>query len=270
LGDVVLAASITQALAPVHFLTSPRYADLVARFPGVVQVLVPGDPLPQVDRVIDLQASLKSARLLGRRERVRMQRPLRWARVALKAQTPPTPVIERYAAVAGVPAAKHPWLEIQRTGGKLGVAPAAAHATKRWPHFAALVDRWPGPTVGLGGPQDGDLLRAIGADERIAEAGFDRTLAAMAELDVLVAGDTGLLHLAAACGIPVVGLFGPTHPRDGFWCHPGRPLTLALPCSPCSKHGGPSCPMGDHKCLRALDVDRVLHTAQAAAVRPQT
>ena len=52
LGDVILAASVTGALGDVIFVTSPRYHELVRRFPGVTEVRAPGDPLPAGVRVV--------------------------------------------------------------------------------------------------------------------------------------------------------------------------------------------------------------------------
>ena len=75
---------------------------------------------------------------------------------------------------------------------------------------------------------------------------------------VLVAGDTGLLHLGAALGLPVVGIFGPTTSADGFWCHAGQVVEAPLSCRPCSRFGGAVCPVGDHACMRDLSIDHVI------------
>ena len=45
---------------------------------------------------------------------------------------------------------------------------------------------------------------------------------------------------------PVVGLFGPTTSADGFFSYGGRAVELDLACRPCSRFGGPVCPVGDH------------------------
>ena len=63
------------------------------------------------------------------------------------------------------------------------------------------------------------------------------TLAALlAMLDLLVTGDTGPMHLAAAMGTPLVALFGPADPRRyGPRGSEHRVLRVDLPCSPCGQ-----------------------------------
>ncbi|MBL7250691.1 lipopolysaccharide heptosyltransferase I [Alloalcanivorax marinus] len=52
--------------------------------------------------------------------------------------------------------------------------------------------------------------------------------------DAFVAVDTGLAHLAAAAGLPGVGLYGPTDPRlTGVWGPRARSLAAEFPCAPC-------------------------------------
>lgn len=258
LGDVVLAASVTAALAPVCFVTMPRYHDLVRRFPGVVEVRGPGDPLPP-GRVIDLHNNLRSRRL---RADVRLDRQdwARRARVWLKT-APAEPVLLRYARAAGVAPIDPPWLTPVSRGSALILVPGAAHPTKRWDGWVDLARAWGGPVRAIGGPGEEALVERIGG---VCEVGFDRTLDAMDGGAVLCGGDTGLLHLGAAAGLPVVGLFGPTTSKDGFFSYPGTAVELDLSCRPCSRFGGARCPMGDHLCMRGLTVERVLAACRAA------
>jgi heptosyltransferase-2 len=109
----------------------------------------------------------------------------------------------------------------------------------------------------LGGPGEAracaQLVDAVGPRaEVICEAGFDAVFAALGRGRACVAGDTGLAHLCAAAGMPVVTLFGGTHASDGFWDDRCRPVQLDLPCRPCARFGREHCPFGDLRCLHEL------------------
>lgn len=284
MGDVVLAGAVTQALAPVTFLTHPAWVELAAALPGVERVLA-SDRVTAAElagpwsAVVDLQASPRSrrdaARAGGPLRRVERHDLRRRLRVWLKVGAPPPRVTDRYAQAAGTTAAPRPWLAgwtDPGSGGPLVLCPGAAHATKRWSaeRFAEVGRGWEGPVVVLGGPGDEALVQevaeAIGPEvPAVAERGFARTLQILREAAAVVAGDTGLMHLAGALGVPVVAVFGPTTSADGFWDPAvGRVVEVDLPCRPCSRHGGPRCPFGDHRCMEALGADAVLAALREA------
>jgi len=278
LGDIVLTAGVTGGLSEVVYLTLERYRGLVEGFPGVVKSvgLRPGESvgsvlqrLPRVDACVDLQGSPRSRWLCARlgvpARRLARRSWSRRSRVAFKWPPSIPPLVERYAQAAQVPLAREPWISLESKGESLGLVPGAAHATKRWPppYWGQLAARWVGEVVLLGGAGDQarhrEVEAAAGREVRsVTEFGFERTLEAMSRCAVVVGGDTGLVHLAAACGIPVVGLFGPTTSRDGFWCHSGEVVEEKdLSCRPCTRHGGSACPHGDHACMEGLTVDSV-------------
>jgi heptosyltransferase II len=104
----------------------------------------------------------------------------------------------------------------------------------------------------LGAPADADAAAVVtAATPARSLVGRDRPAllpAVLAELDVLVSGDTGVAHLAAALGTPVVTLFGPTDPRLSAPRGPAAVLTHPVPCAPCFYR---ACPI-EHPCLRGI------------------
>jgi heptosyltransferase-2 len=119
----------------------------------------------------------------------------------------------------------------------------------------------------MGAPGDIDLARTITAEapacNLVGRDHPDLLAAMLAEVHVLVSGDTGVAHLAAALGTPVVTLFGPTDPRLTAPRGPALILQHAVPCAPCFYR---VCPI-EHPCLRSIDADTV---ATAALARTRT
>jgi heptosyltransferase-2 len=77
----------------------------------------------------------------------------------------------------------------------------------------------------------------------------------ISRLDLLVTNDSGLMHVGAALGIPLVAIFGSTDPvTTGPWSTNSVIVRHELPCSPCLKR---SCPT-DFKCLLGIEVEEVL------------
>lgn len=77
--------------------------------------------------------------------------------------------------------------------------------------------------------------------------------AVLVEMTALVCGDTGVGHLAAALGTPVVALFGPTDARLTAPRGPAAALSRPTPCAPCFYR---VCPI-DHPCLRGITAGEV-------------
>jgi heptosyltransferase-2 len=158
-------------------------------------------------------------------------------------------------------------------GPAVAIAPGARWATKRWPaeRFAAVADALHAEgcrIVLCGGPSDRDAFAAFRAATRarvVADLSFlplDALAAAIARVQLLVACDSGPVHLATAVGTPVLALFGPTSAARWGPPSPGRALSLDLACAPCSNHGGDYCPEGHHRCLGDLAPEAVLAAAR--------
>jgi ADP-heptose:LPS heptosyltransferase len=254
LGDVVLLGAVTSRVPkPVTVVTSPQWAPVAARLRGVDRV-VPWpkgtpDPLPE-GQLVDLQGTWKPAdRRIDKRS---LRRRLRlWFGIGAPRPT----VVQLYAEACGVEPDPGPWIDVQGPRDRVVLAPGAAWATKRWApeRFAAVGRELGSPVTVIGGPGEEDLCQRV-ADgipgaEVLCERGFDRTIEVLGRARLVVANDSGLMHLAKACGAPVVAIFGSTHPSDGFWSGPGEVVQRELRCRPCTLHGRAACPLGDAACL---------------------
>ncbi|OPL15693.1 MAG: hypothetical protein AVO38_09960 [delta proteobacterium ML8_D] len=77
----------------------------------------------------------------------------------------------------------------------------------------------------------------------------------ISNLDLLVTNDSGLMHVGAALGVPLVAIFGSTNPvTTGPWSDNNIIIRHELPCSPCLKR---SCPT-DFSCMLSIEVEEVL------------
>jgi lipopolysaccharide heptosyltransferase I len=116
----------------------------------------------------------------------------------------------------------------ERTGGRYALLnPGAAWPNKRWPPLwlaevaLTLRDRHGLTSVVVWGPGEEDLGReVVGAARGAALLAPPTPIADMVAVvrgaALMVSGDTGPTHIAAAVGTPIVGLFGPTRPeRNG-------------------------------------------------------
>jgi lipopolysaccharide heptosyltransferase I len=121
--------------------------------------------------------------------------------------------------------------------------PGAAWPNKRWPadRFGALArrlaDRHGLASIVLWGPGERGLAEAVsaaagGAARLAPPTSVGDLLALLARAAIVVAGDTGPLHLAAALGTPVVGIYGPTDPRrNGPWDPRDRVVSRRAACA---------------------------------------
>jgi lipopolysaccharide heptosyltransferase II len=149
----------------------------------------------------------------------------------------------------------------------VALAPGAVGPGKRWASgsYAELARRLTAAGIGvwvLGGPNEAPFAREIvaaagdGARDLTGNDLRDAVIA-LAAVDAAVSNDSGLMHVAAAIGIPTVALFGPTDPR--LW-GPLNPLAAAIeppsdrPCPRCARR---NCDDVRHRDVDEITVDRV-------------
>jgi heptosyltransferase I len=147
--------------------------------------------------------------------------------------------------------------------------PGGGWVTKNWApeNYAALHQRLRETTkmqtILTWGPGEEHLIERIFEASRVAPPiTFSTTISQFIALarraKLFVGGDTGPMHLAAACGTPVVGVFGPTSPlRNGPFCPEDIVVSHVVPCGPCYKR---ECEVRTNECMRLVTVDEV-HSA---------
>jgi heptosyltransferase II len=167
---------------------------------------------------------------------------------------------------------------LEQDGAPLALCPGAEYGpAKRWPeaHYAALARWWQqkGRAVWLFGS---DKDRPVCAEINRLAGGLCRDLSGrttlaqavdlLGEAAAVVSNDSGLMHVAAALGRPLVALYGSSDPAFTPPLSEGsRVLTLGLACSPCFKR---ECPLGHTRCLTGLGVERVVEAI--SELRPAT
>ena len=165
------------------------------------------------------------------------------------------------------------------TGPLVGLNPGAGRAIKQWPgqRFARaageLAERADATIVLLGSTADGAPVEAVRSAlpphvrtiDLVGQTPLADLAAVLARLSVLITGDTGTMHLAAAVDTPVVAVFGPTDPARY------SPLTSRsimvqgdLWCRPCGRDRRPPgrCTGGTPDCLAAVSTDDVVVAAR--------
>mgnify|MGYP003666153161 CR=1 FL=1 len=154
----------------------------------------------------------------------------------------------------------------------LGLCPGAEFGpSKRWPeyHYAEVARHWiaNGGQVWLFGsgkdrPVAESIRDALPAEHQDAVAllagvtSLEQAVDLLSACDAVVSNDSGLMHIAAALGRPLVAVYGSTSP--GFTPPLGEAVAvvrLDLDCSPCFQR---ECPLGHLNCLRQLEPARVI------------
>lgn len=157
---------------------------------------------------------------------------------------------------------------------RIGIAPFATYKEKTYPlkkmeQVMAALNEEADLLLFGGGATEVALLHALAAKYPRMQvvAGkykLEEELKIINGLDLMISMDSANMHLASLAGVPVVSVWGATHPYAGFMGF-GQPeanaVQISLYCRPCSVFGNKPCYRGDHACMEqlapSLVVDRV-------------
>ncbi|MGH9406237.1 MAG: lipopolysaccharide heptosyltransferase II [Terriglobia bacterium] len=162
-------------------------------------------------------------------------------------------------------------LGIQGPRFLIGLAPGASFGpAKRWPpaRFAALADRLievlSADVLIFGSEAERALAEEIaGAMEHVpviaaGDATLRQSMSLLERCRLVVTNDSGLMHVAAAMGLPVIAIFGSTDARaTGPFGPYARVVQHPVPCNPC---GLRVCPI-DFRCMEGVSVAMVYRAA---------
>ncbi|MBW3602582.1 MAG: glycosyltransferase family 9 protein [Actinobacteria bacterium] len=255
LVDRVAGAGVDEAVVLTSFHQSPLPTALVLRMAGVAVIAAVSEDYPGSlldvrhhvdDEVHEVERALSTVATLGY-----TLPPGDAGRLAVR---------RTGAAPAGC---EGPYVVVHPGAS----APARAWAPDRNTALVAALADQGRRVVVTGGPGERALTaQVVGAGRPgVVDLGGRTDLAVLAEVlagaEVVVVGNTGPAHLAAAVGTPVVSLYAPTVPAARWrpWGVPHELLHVDVPCAGCRAQ---VCPVPGHPCLGGVGVADV-----AAAVR---
>lgn len=294
--------------AEVHFLTKKAFAPVVEHNPYIDNVwlleeqanLVHQLKATRFDAIIDLHHNLRSQKFTAAlgvpAYRFHKLNFSKWLLVNFKInQLPDVHIVDRYLDTVA------PWgvhndglgldyftgaspetlamLPPEYAQGYIALVIGAAHVTKIIPadKAAAIIREINRPVILLGGKDDrarGEAIRALCPGCTVWNAAGEFSLHASASLvqraDLVITGDTGLMHIAAAFKKKIISIWGNTVPALGMTPYLPEALqhysvlveNTTLRCRPCSKLGFDQCPKQHFRCMTELDTALVAEQAQ--------
>ncbi len=180
--------------------------------------------------------------------------------------------LERFLADEAIPAKSS-------TTQWIGLAPFAQHTQKMWPFdrmqkVLELITQQKNVRIFLFGGGEAEIAQLRTLEEAFPQAllvagklSFQAELTLINQLDLMICMDSSNMHLATLNGVPVVSIWGATHPFAGFgpWMQSEENIvqipTEELSCRPCSVFGNKPCARGDLACLNWITPEMVAERA---------
>jgi ADP-heptose:LPS heptosyltransferase len=158
----------------------------------------------------------------------------------------------------------------------IGIAPFARHASKIWPleNYSSVIEnvlkKVPAKFFLFGGDEkevkvfENLQKKFPGNCEVVAgQLKLRQEIVIMQNLDLMLCVDSSNMHLASLAGVPLLSIWGGTHPDVGFgpWGKGEESIIQVsrseLPCRPCSVYGRETCYVGGFPCLTRISADQI-------------
>lgn len=283
----------------IHYLTKKKFASLVSANPNLDKVLTiensVNEIFPQIkkakyDFIVDLHRSIRSRILVLRLMRPSATFPKlnirKWFLVKTKINLlPDVHICHRYFRAVRPLGVQYDGmgldyfiaedekfnlntLPISFLSGFIAVAVGSRHATKQLPieKLTSVLKDLNYPVVLLGGEEDFVTAKCVSKNlgENVVNCcgklSFGQSASLIQQSRVLLTGDTGMMHIAAALKKPVVSVWGNTVPEFGMYpFYPDELQHLGvvvqhtlLKCRPCSKLGFEKCPKKHFRCMKDI------------------
>ena len=155
----------------------------------------------------------------------------------------------------------------------IGIAPFAQHFQKMYPILRtknvvkALSDEGYSILLLGGGQQEMEVLQQWQDEIKgnvfniAGKFSFAEELAIISNLTQMLSMDSANMHLASLYGVPVISIWGATHPFAGFygWGQPVENMVnVDIYCRPCSVFGNKPCYRGDFACIMRIEENAIL------------
>lgn len=304
----VIRAVRQQTNYSIHVLTKTAYAGIYQSNPNIDQVHHFKKSIKEVldelqhenfDLIIDLQKNLRSCRLIHKLKLPHVSFPKlnieKWLLVNLKIdRLPRVHIVDRYFEAGQKMGVQNDGLGLEYyipEDARVNVssispfllkpyivyAIGGQHATKIMPahKIGAILSGIATPVLLLGSKADwesGNSIMQHSSNKNIwnlcGAYSLDQSASLVEQSSLVLTHDTGLMHIAAAFGKPIISIWGNTVPELGMVPympqHKQRYVisqVKGLACRPCSKLGYPKCPKKHFNCMLQQDESFIIEQA---------
>ena len=165
----------------------------------------------------------------------------------------------------------------EKTGNWIGIAPFSKHEGKIYPlekmeKVLSMLTENPDNRMFLFGSGESEKSVIMHWEKKYKNTkcvsgnlNMEREMLLMSFLDVMISMDSANMHLASLVEVPVVSVWGATHPYLGFYGFrqdPENAVQIDLCCRPCSVYGDLPCVREDYACMHRIQESDIVNKAE--------